>query len=134
MLWIVNICTVRRLRTFLHCKCVLAIQKRPSKLSKDFMHICSHAALLHFVLVNSMFFLLPEIQVPDETRVDSSPCALKRGCSWLCPPMDLIVCTPYPTPAAVLWPLTVTGAVEHLSQRSAHQCPKSETQSKSSVF
>lgn len=134
MLWIVNLCKVRRLRTFLHCECVLAMQQRPSKLSTDLMQICSHVALLHFVLVSSIFFLLPVVQVPGWDTCWFQPLCPEEG-------MQLVVsshgrsssCAPLTTPAAVLWPLTVTDAVEHLSQISAHQCPKSEMEVDSSV-
>lgn len=105
-----NMHKVRRLRTFLHCKCMLAMQQRPSKLSKDFMCICSHVALLHFVLVSSIFFLLYKFL--DETRADSSPCALKKGCSWLCPPMDLVLCIPYPLLLQSCGPLLLSSFLE----------------------
>lgn len=128
-----NICKIRRLRTFLHCKCVLTMQQRPSKLSKDFMWICSHVALLHFVLVNSIFFLLPEIQVPGWARCWFQPLCPEEGMQLVVSSHGPHLVYPLPTPAAVLWPFTVTGAVEHLSQKSAHQCPKSEREAKSSV-
>lgn len=92
------------------------MQQRPSKLSTDLMQICSHVALLHFVLVSSIFFLPEEgmqLVVSSHGRCSS--------------------CAPLTTPAAVLWPLTVTDAGEHLSQISAHQCPKSEMEVNSSV-
>lgn len=127
-----NISKVRRLRTFLHYKCVLAVQQRSSKLSKDFMGICSHVALLHFVLVNSIYFLLLEMQVPGWDVLIPAPVPWRKdalGCvlPWTssCVPLTHFCCS--------LWPLAVTGAAEHLSQKSAHQCPKSETEAKSTV-
>lgn len=106
-----NICKIRRLRTFLHCKCTLAMQQRPSRLLKDLMLICSHVALLHFVLVSSIFC--------QKYKFLGETCQLRP----LCPEgMQLVVsshggrlsCAPLTSPV----PLTVTGTVEHLSQMS----------------
>lgn len=121
-----NICKVRRLRTFLHCKCTLAMQQRPSRLPKDLMLICSHVALLHFVLVSSIFC--------QKYKFLGETCQFRP----LCPEgMQLVVsshggrlsCAPLTSPVL----LTVTGTVEHLSQMSTHQCPKSDMEGNSST-
>lgn len=132
-----NICKVRRLRTFLHCKRVFATQQRPSKLSKDFMLLHSHVALLHFVLVNSIFFLLAEMQVPEWERSLFQPLWPENGMQWVGSSHGPHCVAPYPLLlqylTAVLLAPYCHRCFEHLLQRSAHPCPKSETEAKSSV-
>lgn len=79
------------------------MQQRPSKLSKDFMWICSHVGLLHFVLVNSIFFSSARrntsswmrqvlIPAPLSWRRDAVGCVLPWTSS--CIPLTHSCCSP----------------------------------------
>lgn len=109
------------------------MQQRYSKLSKDFMGICSRVALLHFVLVNSIFFLLLEMQVPGWDICWFQLLCPGEGIHWAVSSHGLHLVYPLAPSAAVCGPL-LSQVLLSIFLRSVHISVPNQRQKPRALF